>query len=281
MTRKMWVINLQTKKYSKQEFDRPNLSMDEIVSQLPSGVYTTMRTVCKTKIFQFQYHLNRIVESYQLSSGKFPYEINNLRHCLHTFIQEFSSNEVRIRIQIPLSEPHLAYVILEELTIPTPEDYKNGVSVITNKLIRDNPKAKLTSFIVKSEDIKKKLREQKYEESIIINSQNQLLEGLSSNFFAVKNFKIFTAEKDVLNGATREIIIEEARKANIPVILEAITIDEMHNIDESFITSTSRGLLPIVKIESKQIGDGKPGSISMLLMDKLNMRMIMEAENII
>jgi len=257
------------------------LSFEKFFLSLPEGVYTTLRTVGKNKIFQFKYHLNRLMESYSLSKGVFPYDINKLRPPLFKIITQFPAEELRIRIYIPLNLQNETYLILEELTTPGKLDYENGVSVNTNKLTRKNPKAKLTSFIRKSEKIKKFCKDNYLEESIILSSGNNLLEGLSSNFFAVLENVIYTADKEVLSGATREIILDEALKAGYNIHYFPINYDKIIEIDEAFISSTSRGLLPITKIDHIQIGSGKPGKISKFLLQKLNERMFLESENII
>ena len=209
---------------------------------------------------------------------------------LQKIINDYPAEEIRIRIHIPLNEPENCYIILEELSTPGKLAYKNGVCVNTNNLTRNNPKVKLTSFIQKSEKIKKFCNEnnssklfslQNLEESIILRPDKKLLEGLSSNFFAVQNMQIFTADSEVLSGATRDIILEEARKAKIKINYFPISYDQIEKIDEAFISSTSRGLLPVIKIDDKQVGNGRPGKITTFLLSRLNERMLLEAENII
>jgi branched-chain amino acid aminotransferase len=92
---------------------------------------------------------------------------------------------------------------------------------------------------------------------------------------------IYTADKEVLSGATRDIILDEARNANLELNYCPITYDQINDIDEAFISSTSRGLLPVIKIDNFKIANGKPGKISKLLMGRLNERMLFESENII
>ncbi|MDO9085844.1 MAG: aminotransferase class IV [Anaerolineaceae bacterium] len=256
-------------------------SIDQYVLSLPIGVYTTVRTVQKTRIFQFKFHLERLVESINLSGAYFPYCIDDIRQSLFRIIENFPSNEVRIRFYIPLNDVDICFIILEELVIPTKIAYKIGIKVNTNTLTRENPKAKLTSFITKSEKIKRFCRENGFEESLMLNANNNLLEGLSSNFFAVIHGEIYTAENDVLDGATRRIILEEAHKENLTIHLKPINYDQLGSISEAFISSTSRGVLPVIFVDGFQINDGKPGRITTYLINRLNERMIDESEKII
>ena len=276
-----WLYNFELEKLDKCTSINEKQSKEEFVLSLPEGVYTVLRTVGKTKIFQFRYHLNRLNESYSLSQGAFSCDIDKIRQPLFEIINDFSADEIRIRIHIPFGSPCEAYLILEELTTPGKSAYENGVIVNTNTLSRNNPKAKLTAFILESKKIKEFCIENQLEDSILINKENKLLEGLSSNFFAVLHEKIYTADREVLSGATRDIILDEARNANIEVQFNPITYDQIDEIDEAFISSTSRGLVPVIKIDDVQIGNGRPGRISKFLLQGLNERMTFESENII
>lgn len=278
---KCWSYNFDKERLEEFPILRNGKTVEQFIVTLPEGVYSTLRTVQKNKIFQFSFHLNRLVESYSLSGKSVHFEINKIRKPMHIIINEYPAEEIRIRIHIPLTEPNKCYIILEELSTPGELALKNGVCVNTNNLIRISPKVKLTSFIQKSEKIKKYCKENNLEESIILSPGKNLLEGLSSNFFAVMNNQIFTADIEVLSGATREIILDEARKAKVEINFSPIGYDQIEKIEEAFISSTSRGLLPVIKIDGKQVGDGRPGKVTNYLISRLNERMLKEAENII
>lgn len=277
---KCWLYFFNSDRIEEYPIVRSDKTVDQFVTTLPLGVYSTLRTVQKNKIFQFSFHLNRLIESYSLSRHSFQFEINKIRNPLSKIINDFPAEEIRIRIHIPLYEPEKCFIILETLSTPGKMAYENGVCVNTNNLTRNNPKAKLTSFIQKSEKIKIFCKENNLEESIILSPGKKLLEGLSSNFFAVHNKQIFTADNEVLSGATREIILDEALKENIEINFNPISYDQIETIEEAFISSTSRGLLPVIKIDGIQVADGRPGNISKRLLSRLNERMLMEAENI-
>ena len=71
----------------------------------------------------------------------------------------------------------------------------------------------------------------------MLNSKHELLEGLSSNFFAVISDVLYTAEDEVLNGATREIILLEAENEKIQIKFDPINYSNLKKIDEAFISS--------------------------------------------
>ena len=278
---KGWLFRFDQKSLDEVSIDEKISSIDQFVISLPIGVYTTFRTIQNVKIFQLKYHLDRLVESINLAGHSFPYSINDIRQPLFFAIGRFPVPELRIRLFIPFDEGSHCYIMLEELIVPNIDAYTRGVKVNTNHLSRDNPKAKLTSFIKESEKIKLFCKESGLEESLILNSKNEILEGLSSNFFTVMDEIIYTADKEVLSGVTRRIILDEAKIAGIPVLFEPISFSQIEKVDEAFISSTSRGVLPVNSIDNILIGDGKPGKITKFLSNKLNDRMNIEAETII
>ena len=277
---KCCIYNFEDKNLQELNLVNDFESIDEFVLSLPIGVYTTLRTVGKNKIFQLKYHLQRLKESFSLSKSQFPYNIDEIRNPLHLLLDNFFENELRIRIFIPIEQNNICYFIFEDLIVPNPLAYKIGVNVGINKLIRRNPKAKLTSFIQNSKEIKYYCKKHNLEESIIVNEKNELLEGLTSNFFAVMKNKIYTADKEVLSGSVRELVLDEINKAKISIQLTPINYENLEKLSEAFITSTSRGVLPVVRIDNHIVGSGQPGNITKYLSDKLKERLISEAEEI-
>lgn len=100
------------------------------------------------------------------------------------------------------------------------------------------------------------------EETILIRD-GKVLEGTSSNVFVVKNNKIFTPSlsKNNLSGVTRDSIIKLARKHKIPMIEKNITEKFLRNADEVWITSSTRGIYPIVKLDGRKVGNGKAEAV--------------------
>ncbi len=274
-----WIYDFEKKLLLPLEINRQEQSIEEFIINLPEGVYTTLRTVDnKRKIFQFSYHLNRMVESFQLAGSPLGEPLFDLINPLRNILQGNDYEEVRIRFFIAFEKPIECKIFIEPLSLPSQYDYEMGVKVCTNRLNRHNPRAKLTSFIKKSQMIKEYCKSNGYEESIMINNNDELLEGLSSNFFVIIQESIHTSDQDVLKGSVREIVLSEAKLNEFPVILQPIKVRDLSKIDEAFITSTSRGVLPVVKIDEFTIGDGKPGKITKLLMDKLSKRILSDAE---
>lgn len=274
-----WIYNFEENLLFPLDINPKEKSIDKFIIKLPAGVYSTLRTVGnKRLIFQFSYHLNRLKDSFLLAGYDLKYPLMDIKKPLRRIFQENKSEELRIRLFIAFQKPSECLIFTESLTQPTQADYKNGVIVCTNYLNRVNPNAKLTSFIKKSQKIKDFCKKNNFEESIMVNKRNELLEGLSSNFFAIHNGEIYSADKEVLKGSVRDIVITEAKLNGISINMRPIKSEEISIIDEAFITSTSRGVLPVVKIDGFIIGDGKPGTITQLLIEKFSQRLHSDAE---
>lgn len=100
---------------------------------------------------------------------------------------------------------------------------------------------------------------------ILVDHEDNVIEGPGFNVFAVKKGEIFTPELGVLEGITRKTVIELAAEAGIPLVQRALPSDEVRHADEVFATSTAGGIMPITKVDSKAVGDGRPGLVTLRL----------------
>jgi D-alanine transaminase len=99
---------------------------------------------------------------------------------------------------------------------------------------------------------------------VILHRNDFITEGSHTNFFAVKNKKIFTAPLShyILDGVTRKVVLELCKKNNIEFTEEYIKINDLKNFDEFFITGTTTEITPIIKIDEWLVNDGKPGTLT-------------------
>jgi branched-subunit amino acid aminotransferase/4-amino-4-deoxychorismate lyase len=275
-----WKYNFANKSLNSINLPTSNKDLNEIISGLPSGVFTTIRTKSKTRAFQISSHLLRLEESINLSGEEFHYSIDDLRPALLEILKLQIGNEHRIRFHMPLNELSTCYIFVEKFLPYSEYYYTNGVLVKTNQLMRLNPKAKLSNFLKLSLEEKKYLAEIGMEESLILDENQFILEGLSSNFFGIMENQIWTAEKNILNGITRKIVISEAQNIGMEIKFEPINLSELPKLDEAFITSTSRKIMPIKQIDSFMIGNGRPGPITKRLMNVFKKRFLQEFEKI-
>jgi len=99
-------------------------------------------------------------------------------------------------------------------------------------------------------------------EAILI-KDGYAIEGAASNLFVVLNGTIITPPKtnDILPGITRDLVVEIARENTLPLEERAIRSEELHQAEEVWVTSATREILPIVQLDGKFVGDGRPGAV--------------------
>lgn len=154
-----------------------------------------------------------------------------------------------------MAEPFIAYP--EEL-------YVKGAAAQTLQMQRDNPASKATNFI----DLTGELRKSKpagINEYLMIGKDGKILEGMSSNIFIVRDRSMWTAGEGILPGITRQIALKVITGLNIPIILEGYPADKLNEADEFFITSASRGVMPVTRIDELPVGTGVPGPLTGLI----------------
>jgi branched-chain amino acid aminotransferase len=269
----LWKINADSENCTPNQIqlDGTVKTIDEISVLLPGGVYTTFRTYEHNKVLFLNKHFIRLEQSAALLNKKIHLDNQTLRCALHRVINTLDPHDLRIRITLDLEiEPGAIYISTEDLRVLPPEVYQNGGTAITYHIQRPVPGAKLTSHIEIAAEIRKQYDKNIVHEILIVNEENIILEGLSSNFFGVVDGTIRTAGKEILPGTLRAVALELADQLRIPVQYESVSKNDLALLDETFVTSTSRSILPVVEIDQTPIGDGKPGPVTRRLMAALH-----------
>ena len=258
----------------------PAVTLDQVSLVLPGGVYTTFRTYFHTRCMRIQDHIQRLVDSSAVAYHQGELFDQPFRAALREIVRLSPYHESRIRVTLDLEkEPGCLYVSLEELHTPPASAYLNGVKTNTQVMHRESPKAKLTSFIPTAAAFRAQLPPG-VNETLMVLEDGSILEGLSSNFFAGRGGSLVTAEEGVLPGITRGIVLDVARKCGFDIRLTQILLSELSGLDECFITSASRAVLPVIQIDHQLIGDGKPGPITRKVMTLFDEWILREAEEI-
>jgi len=260
-----------------------HLTMGQASEELPEGAYTTFRTYQAKRVLRIDQHLHRLEESLALSQQHAPPINSHLaRMAVGRIISMLHYPEARLRLTYA---PSGLYISIEPFT-PYPESlYDAGVWCATVSLHRDNPHAKSTTFITTAADAYGALPPNTHE-GLMIAGDGAVLEGLSSNFFAVKDAQasqgpaLYTEDARVLAGVTRSLVLELAQGV-LPVAKQAVTYAALTDLSECFITSVSREVMPVVKIDELQIGNGKPGPVTRSLRQKFQDLVEREAETLL
>ncbi len=250
---------------------------------LPEGAYTTLRSYGRSGVTQFDEHVQRIEESARLLGCPVRVARAALRRLLCERLRALpwdASQEARVRLTLDCTSAargSTLWISVEPLSVPPTEAYVEGVAVLTRPLHRDNPRAKDSAFIAATQGVRQ-LIGGRINEVLMVDGSGRILEGLSSNFFGVRDGTLITADEGVLPGLTRSLILDEAARAGIPVRLEAILLENMGALHEAFISSTSRAVLPVIEIDGQRVGKGEPGPLTRLLGERYRSRVQDEVE---
>lgn len=239
-------------------------SLDAVTRQLPEGWYSTFRTYdSSTRVIGLSAHLKRLPHA----------DASFLRGSLIHLLQPYRPDEARVRVLETRGRNF--YIAIEPLKALPREVYEKGVRVETTTLQRNDPRVKATAFIGESDEERKRIAKEGIFEALLVKN-GRILEGMTSNFFYVPkpalesadyaiNMRsgrsptsavICTARNDILLGVTRTIVIRAARGRGVEVRYRALRLDQLSLVSEAFITSSSRGIVPVVQIDDVQVGQG-------------------------
>jgi branched-chain amino acid aminotransferase len=273
-------------------------SLDAITRQLPDGYYSTFRTYAGgTRVLGLAAHMQRLYEP--VSTPEVGEAM--LRRQLSALLESYRPSEARVRaIMTGQGEVYLA---ISPLVLLPRDVYDRGVHVETTDLQREQPRLKSTSFIGRSDSERSHLAQEGIFEALLV-KDGKILEGMTSNFFYVlrapeklrdneehaslapvaesapSGAVLGTARDDILLGVTRETIIEIARGRGLELNYQPLPLDHVTAIDEAFLTSSSRGIVPVVRIDEVTIGQGSPGPITQQLRGEYEMYVLAKAEKI-
>ena len=246
-------------------------SLYDLPESLALGVYTALRTFDHYKFLQLSDHLRRLEQSMALLNWRYVLDEGAVRRALHQVCVAYGHPEARVRIDVlarPASElgsDSRVLLTLAPFEPPPAAVYEEGARLrLARQLQRRKPRAKTADFVLARRNYP--LNTAKAYEYLLLGDEERLLEGSGSNFYAVRDGSVLTAGDGVLEGITRKIVLQLVAKAGIDLQLHAARLDEVAQLDEAFLSSSSRGLVPVREIEGRVVGQGRPGPITRRLM---------------
>jgi branched-chain amino acid aminotransferase len=164
-------------------------------------------------------------------------------------------------------------IIVDDIALYPPELYETGMEIATVSTIRNHPNAVnprikslnyLNNILAKMEGIMAGCLE-----SLMLNHKGEIAECSGDNIFLVKHGILRTPPIDagILEGITRNTVIDLAKLGSIPVEEIALTRHDVFTADECFLTGTAAEVIPVTKCDARAIGNGKPGPITTRLRD--------------
>ena len=237
------------------------------------GVFDFLRTYGGVP-FQLGAHLRRLKRSADLIELNCPWDIEELGDIVLETVKRNGYRESNIRIVVTGGEGERGFRPLGDsrlLVMVTPWEappawwYKDGVHVLTTELQRHLPEAKTINYIP---GITAQLKANKADPSAIeaiYVADGLVSEGTRSNIFIFKEDHWITPAEGLLLGVTRAEVIKLLDERGL-LEMRDITLDEFRAADEIILTSSTKEVAPVVKVDDVTIGDGAPGKMTQRLM---------------
>jgi len=236
---------------------------DAVQYEPHDGVYTLANTFERGKVLKLDAHLDRLEDSAVRINVQLKIDRPALRKALHQMIEQSGYGDVRFRITIPRDTPEQIILSIEPFAGHPREIYTTGVKCITlpPKVVRANPVAKTTSWMHDRDSV---AVPEGIFTGLLLDEAGDILEGTSSNFYAVLYDEFRTAGAGVLPGIAQQIIFQIAPNI-LPLKREAINVKDIPHLSEAFISGSSRGIVPVIEIDGITVGECKPGEATKML----------------
>ncbi len=222
------------------------------------GVYTITNTYHQTQVLNFDAHLDRMETSARFAGAPIQLDREKIRAALREMIEIANFGDVRFRITAAPSLENNLILSMEPFKPLAPEIYSTGVRVITlPHAARTAPDAKTTDWMLDRRILEDSLPPDIFT-GLLIGESGEILEGLSSNFYAVLDNKLRTAGSGMLPGMAQKVVFAIAEQV-LPLSKTAVMLSDIPKLSEAFITSSSRGIVPVIEIDRTSVGTGMPG----------------------
>ena len=245
------------------------------------GIFEGIR-IYHGRVFKLKEHIDRLFASAKAILLNIPMSHADLMKATVDTCRENNLKDGYIRLLVTRGVGNLGLnpnkcktpsviIIADKIQLYPKEYYDNGLVIITVPTTRNlhsalNPAIKSLNYL---NNILAKIEANNAgcEEAIMLNSEGYVAECTGDNVFILKNGQMFTPplSAGALYGITRNTVIDLARAAGIEVTEPNLTRYDLFNADECFLTGTGAEIVPVVKIDGRVIGDGKPGKITRML----------------
>ena len=242
------------------------------------GVFEGMRSY-GGKVFRHREHLERLWKSARAIMLEIPMTMDEVEAAVNDTLATNNITDGYIRLVVTrgagslgidpnrTSDPQVI-IITDKITLYPEEYYENGLEIVTVSTIRNHPAALsprvkslnyLNNVMAKIEGLQAGC-----EEALMLNHNGVVAECTGDNIFIVRDGELLTPSVDagILEGITRQTVIDLAQEAGVPVCETALTRHDIFIADECFLTGSAAEVVPVVKLDSRVIGTGQPGPIT-------------------
>lgn len=247
-----------------------SLHVSDLAIQRGYGVFDFFRLQEHVPLYLNDY-LDRFYRSAEILGLQCSLSRAELQSVIYELIEKNNLSEAGVKLILTGGYSPDAYIPVKgnlvitqhPLVLPTVEQVERGIKVITHEYRRDLPEVKSINYIM-GVWLQKKVQNQSASD-VLYYRDGKISEFPRSNFFLVtKEGTLVTADKHILHGITRMKVLQLA-KSICKVEERDISLADLRNAQEAFLTSTTKRILPVVQVDDFTIADGKPGSITRAL----------------
>jgi branched-chain amino acid aminotransferase len=230
-------------------------------------------------IFKLQEHVDRLFDSAHIGMMTIPYEKKQVAEAIVETVRINTLDACYIRPLVyvgygamgvyPGDNPiKLAIAAWKWGSYLGDDALANGMRACVSSFTRHHvnvsmTRGKISGYYVNSILAKREAKANGYDEAILLDPEGYVSEGTGENIFIVRKGRLKTTPlTSILEGITRNAVIELAREQGLVVVEERFTRDEMYVADEVFVTGTAAELTPVREIDKRRIGTGKPGPVT-------------------
>ena len=253
------------------------------------GVYEVLRTYNGIP-FLYDRHVARLRRSARHLQLEMPFDDGMLRDWVdRTTAAAGVGGETYIRILLTRGIGELSYdlratpapsvvIIVKPLEEPDTRVRTEGIRISLVPMLRNHPRS--VNPIIKSNNLlnnvlaMQEAHRRGAEEALMCNYRGELAECSQSNLFIVRDGAALTprSEAGLLEGITRAFLFEVGREVDVEVREATLMPEDLDTADEIFITSTTREVNPVVRVDGRVVGNGRPGAVSLALWDAYHRR---------
>ncbi|WP_447974078.1 branched-chain amino acid transaminase [Nitrospira sp. Kam-Ns4a] len=230
-------------------------------------------------IFRLPEHVDRLFESAHITNLKIPFDKKQITDAIIETVRVNRLDACYIRPLVyigygamglyPGANPiRVAIAAWRWGTYLGEEALTTGIRARVSSFARHHvnvtmTRAKVSGYYVNSILAKQEAKADGYDEGILLDPDGYVAEGTGENIFLVRRGRLLTTPlTSILEGVTRNSVIELARERNIPVVEERFTRDALYVADEVFLTGTAAEVTPVREIDGRTVGTGAPGPVT-------------------
>lgn len=250
------------------------ISVNDLIVLRGYGVFDFMRTYNR-RPFYLEEHIARLENSARLINLELRWTSREIFDAvMETMNKNPHHRESNIRIVctggispdgvIPQGNGKLIIMVTPKHDLPD-WWYSEGASVISVNTERFLPGAKSTNYLG-AVMAQQEAKRQKAVEAIYVDRNNNIKEGTTTNIFFFKGDRMVTGKSDILSGVTRGVVLK-LTDSIFETELRDVSVREVEDFDEIFITASNKEIVPIVKFNDMKIADGRPGKNTKKIME--------------